>query len=377
MDVEAVTSAVTAATGRKTVAEGLAWIARGVRLADDTDMHHLLRAVAALPTDASRNEALRTLTRSITSSTFDTAAFLMEADRIDRPLDLERGLREIANNATDKRLSLAGDSALIAAQRSNPLAVESLCYAAGVSYGDLQSRVPGLPPDPRRPWTPSQVRAAFNELDAIIRGSVAATDLEGAVAVRPLELLVDGVSNQDAWERLEHELEYGVPLGVLLAQRAAGGTWLAHRQRTSSKVTTGLANELCILLDDAGIRYLRARSVGGDATPSAIQKLTTSDKQIGLVATVAGTAAYAVIFSVQRDSGSASKAARKLKGMKRNRALPTAVLVAGSGWASRGETVEIAIDFEGRLFSDRDVGLLKRDIAAVVAAHTNKGVTST
>jgi hypothetical protein len=361
MDVAAAREVITLATGRATLDAGLDWIARDARLEDGTDLHTLLRAVACLPDDPGAQAALRRLTRKIAASDFDTAAFLFDAATIDRPRDLEDALLRVASHSPGGRLAKASESALIAAQRSNPRAVEALCYAAGLSYGELQTRVSGLPSEPDRSWTPSQVRAAFKELDMIIRGEEK-VDLPDASPVRPLELLISGRAGDEAWDALETQLQHGVPYGVLLAQRAAGGTWLAHRNRTTSKVPRGLAAKLCEALDERGIKYWRSTSVGGDKSVSTMREVTRSDKQIALVVVEGERPVYGVIFSVMRDSGSASKAARKLIGMARDRSLPTAVLVAGPGWAARSETAELAAAFDGRLFSDRDLPRLADDI---------------
>ena len=369
MEISRALEIITAATGRATLDSGLDWIARDARLEDGTDLHALLRAVASLPGGAGTRAALRRLTKKIAASDFDTAAFLFDVAAIDRPDDLVDALRDIAIHSPAGRLAKASDRAVIAAQRSNPRAVEALCYAAGLSYGELQTRVAGLPSEPRRSWAPSQVRAAFKEIDMIIRGGET-LDLPEASPVRPLELLISGRDGDDAWEALESQLNDGVPYGVLLAQRAAGGTWLAHRNRTTSKVPRGLATKLCDALDGRGIDYLRSKSVGGDKSIAAMQQASGSDKQIALVAMEGARPAYGVIFSVMRDSGSASKGARKLIGMTRNKTLPTAVLVAGPGWASRSETAELAAAFEGRLFSDRSLPRLVEDIAQAVNTPT-------
>jgi hypothetical protein len=372
MERVAAEAVVVDATGRDALADALDWIARGARLRQETDLHLLLMAICVLAQDQGVEPALRRLTRKLAVSDVDTAAVLLRPDQIPHPAAYEQAMRDIALHCPEGSLAKATASALLAAQRQNPLAVEALCLGAGLSYGELQTRVDGLPSDPSKGWQPSQIRAAFDVLDKVIRGSTD-TEFPGAVPARPLELLKGGAIGDRAWMQLERQLNEGVPYGVLLAQRAAGGTWLAHRNRTSSKVAASLADQLCHQLEERSIPFARSAAVGGDVAPSAIQRLTKSDKQIGIVVLDGQHAVYAVIISVQRDSGSASKAARKLIGMRRPADLPTAILVAGPGWAARNETAELAVAFKGRLFSDSHLSRLVEDIAKVTQAHTTEG----
>ena len=48
--------------------------------------------------------------------------------------------------------------------------------------------------------------------------------------------------------------------------------------------------------------------------------------------------------------------------MKRVAGLPVAVVVAGPGWAARNETAALAMDFEGRLYSERSLAELTAEI---------------
>ena len=69
-----------------------------------------------------------------------------------------------------------------------------------------------------------------------------------------------GVSGWDAVEAL---WVGGVPYQVLLTQRAVGGAWLAHRNRTSTKLAPLLADRLCQELQARHISFQRSTSLGG------------------------------------------------------------------------------------------------------------------
>jgi hypothetical protein len=52
--------------------------------------------------------------------------------------------------------------------------------------------------------------------------------------------------------------------------------------------------------------------------------------------------------------------------MRRNPDVTTAVVLSGKGWAARNETAELASAFGGRLYSDRGISALVRDIVSTV-----------
>jgi hypothetical protein len=108
--------------------------------------------------------------------------------------------------------------------------------------------------------------------------------------------------------------------------------------------------------------------------------MVNSDGQVGMVALDASAnAIYAVAFSSARDSGTASKSANRLRNMRRDPSIPMAVVVAGPGWAGRNETADLAMAFDGRLFSDQAIDSLADDIqqtrdgAPPTAVATSKG----
>ena len=176
-----------------------------------------------------------------------------------------------------------------------------------------------------------------------------------------------GVSGWDAVEAL---WVGGVPYEVLLTQRAVGGAWLAHRNRTSTKLAPLLADRLCQELQARHISFQRSTSLGGSMKSSAMRRLSGCDNQLGLVAIHSDRPepAFGVIFSSARDGGTASKNAGRLRAMKRAPGLPVAVVVAGPGWTVRNETADLAADFGGYLYSERSIVQLADDMASAIHA---------
>lgn len=362
-----------AATRRATLAEALAWIADGYPLSGNAQL--LIRDLAALDSSPAVQSAAQTLTRQLSQSSFDSASVLFRTDTVATPGDFRRALDRLAALSPDHSLGTVNANSVIAAQRDDPFTIEALCSVAGLSYTDLQERVAGLPGSPRSSWTPSQVKSAFAVIDGIVSGSVK-TEVAGAVAMRPIDLLseIAGSRSLAGWALVEDQRVRGVSYETLLAQRAAGGAWLAHRNSTSSMLNQPLAQRLAEALDDRGISYRRSSSLGGDVQPSLLQKLAKSDAQIGLlVVDRRGEPRYAVAFSSARDSGTARKNAGSLRNMRRDQRLPMAIVVSGRGWAQRNETADLALAFGGRLFADSAINALAEDITSTLADSTREG----
>jgi hypothetical protein len=356
------------ATGRATVGDSCSWIANGYPLAAQADIHLVLRdLVLVQPDGPDWARALELLTRSIARSDVDSAAILFKPEAIVPARRFRDVLERLVAHSPGRRLSSVTANAVIATQGEDPFTVEVVCAVAGLSYRDLAERVPNLPSDPTGPWQPSAVRAAFQLIDGVVTGRVV-SNLPGTVPTRPLDLMPSvAPARGNGWEAVEREFVEGVPYEVLLAQRVVGGTWLAHRNATSGLINHGIVSGLCAELERAGLAYRRSTLVGGDVSPSVIQELAASDKQTGVVVLDGlGRARYAVVAASARDSGTASKSAAKLRAMRRNEALPTAVLLSGGGWAARNETADLAAAFGGRLFSDRGIDALVRDIVSVI-----------
>lgn len=335
------------ATQQASLADALAWIADGYALIGDEQ--RVLRDLAAIGDGPDRQRAAQTLTRRLSQSTVDSAAILFRLDSAQPALRYRAALDHVAGLTADRTIRTVDAKAVLAAQRDDPFTIAALSAVAGLSFGDLQERVGGLPADPEASWDPSQIKDAFRVINDIVTGAVK-TELPGAVPMRPLDLMPELAGDRalSGWGLVEDQRTRGVPYEVLLAQRAAGGAWLAHRNTTSSMLNYPLAQRLAESLEARAIRFHRATSVGGDIAPSVLQKKAASDGQVGLLAIDdRGGPIYAVAFSSARDSGTASKNANRLRNMRRDPALPMAVMVAGPGWAGRNETADLAMAFDG------------------------------
>jgi hypothetical protein len=352
------------ATGQTSLDAAISWISDDHPLERNTDMRLLLRALLAHAGDHVRAlDARRRLARALARSELDSAAILFKPDTIVPAERFRKTLLRLAKKCSDNSLAKITSSAVIAAQREDAFTIETLCAVAGLSYNELSARVQSLPARPRSRWTPSQIRRAFEVVDDLVRGAVK-TDLPGAVPARALELMASTGADTDGWDGVEKYRADGVPYEVLLAQRTAGGAWLAHRNRTSGKFAPLLADRLCQELAARDIDFRRSAVLGGDVAPTRMSELSGCDKQIGLLALGKSEApAYGVIFSTARDSGTASKNVGRLRAMRRSAGLPIAIVVAGPGWAVRNETADLAAHFEGRLYSERALGVLADDIA--------------
>ena len=355
------------ATKRSTLSEAIAWIAEGYSFSGNAQ--HLLQDLASLGVqspDATR--AAQVLARQASHSTFDSASILLQLDKLAVPARVRAAIDGIAARTSDHTLKTIDARSVLAAQREDPFTMEALCAVAGLSYSDLELRVAGLPSELRGDWKPSQISAAFAEIDAIVTGQQT-TDLPGATVMRPLDLLPEIAGHREVvgWARVEDQRTRGVPYETLLAQRAAGGAWLQHRSATSSQLNRLVGSRLADALSDRGVSFRMSSSAGGEDTPSTLQKLAASDGQIGLLATdPEGRPRYAVAFSSARDSGTARKNVGALMKMKRDPALPMAVVVSGPGWSRRNETADLALAFGGRLYSDASIDALADDIAATI-----------
>ena len=355
-----------AATGREDLEGALGWIASDYPLVTGARPDVLLQALATLaPASRDGKRAMQLIARCQTRSDLDSAAMLFRADTIAPARRFRAALERVRHHSPGQRLASINDTAVIAAQKDDPFTMTALCAVAGLSYSDLSERASGLPADPEAQWTNPAVRTAFAEIDAIVRGQVPAT-LPGTVPVGPIDLMpgLGAAGATPGWASIEGQFSNGVPYEVLLAQRLAGGTWLAHRNATSSLVNHHVADRLCDALDRRGVDYRRSTLVGGGIVPSAVQALAGSDRQVGLVALDRGKKPVgAVVFASARDSGTASKSAARIRAMTRDPAVPISLILTGRGWSVRNETAALAVDFGGRLYSETGIN----DLADVLA----------
>lgn len=344
-----------AATGRTALTDALAWIASDYSLTAGFRPGSVLQALATLNPDTQDGKrALQLMARRQTRSELNSAAILFRSNTIAPAGCFRAALERVRYHSPGRCLANINDTAVIAAQREDPFSITALCAVAGVSYSDLTERAEGMPADPEGQWSNTAVRSAFAVLDAIVRGLVPTT-LADTVPVGPIDLMpaLGAIGTHPGWDSVEAQYLAGVPYEVLLAQRVAGGTWLAHRNATSGLLNVHVADQLCAALDELGVGYRRSSQVGGDIKPSAIQGLAGSDKQVGLVILDrAGSPVGAVVFASARDSGTASKSAARLRAMTRDPAVPITLVLTGCGWSVRNETAALAVEFGGRLYSE-------------------------
>jgi hypothetical protein len=344
-----------AATRREDLESALAWIASDYPLTTGTRSDIVLQALATLAPDSEDGRhALQLMARRQTRSDLDSAAILFRSETIAPAGRFRAALQSVRHHSPGQSLANVNDTAVIAAQKDDPFTMTAICAVAGMSYSDLTERASGLPADPAGQWSNTAVRAAFVVIDATIQGKVPVT-LPGTIPVGPIDLMpaLGAAGATPGWPAVEAEFSGGVPYEVLLAQRVAGGTWLAHRNATTGLLNHKVADELCNALEARSVDYRRSTLVGGDIMPSAIQKLARSDKQVGLVALDrAGKPVAAVVFASARDSGTASKSAARLRDMTRDPAVPISLALTGLGWSARNETAALAVDFGGRLYSE-------------------------
>lgn len=366
-----------AATGRGTLEDALDWIAADNALHAGTDLHSLLQATVELHEDGpAATAAIRQLARQVTASDLDTASVIFDADSVAGGDAFRAALDLLAWKSPDHTLTTLNSSAVLAAQKENPFTMETLCAVAGLSYGDLEARVAGdLPSEATAHWSPAQVRAAFSVIEDVVQDRVQAA-LPGSVPARPVELL-PGIAGQQVpptWESVEQMRRGGVRYEVLLAQRAAGGAWLAHRNRTSGKIAHSIAARLCQELANRGLSYRRSTSVGGDTQPARIHELSDAGKQVGVVAlNDDGVAIQAIIFSIARDSGTASKNIGRLRTMAHGARVPVSMVLAGAGWSARNETADLAIAYGGRVYSERSLDRLAEEVQSAAQPTTAAG----
>jgi hypothetical protein len=362
-------------TGQASVEDAIDWLADGLPLGRDCDARTLIGALAVTSCPSERAEAAaRRLARGLASSRLDSADVLFNVDAVAPPSRYAASLERLAERCPTRGLDSLTAEVLIEVQRDDSFAIEALCAVAGISYKDLTGRLDGSAGHSEvGPMSQTQLRAAFKIIDTAVCG-FATPHLPGGVQAQPLELLplLEGISG---WQEVERRRTEGVTYGTLLAQRALGGAWLAHRNRTSGSIPKVLAGQLCAELTSRGIRHLRSTAVGGDTAPSVLARLTESDKQVSVVALDAqGSAAIAVVFSAARDHGTARASAGRLLAMERSMdGVPIAVCIAGPGWSKRHETADLALGFAGFLYSDESLDDLVEEIARRVSAGEESG----
>jgi hypothetical protein len=355
---------VQVATGRSSIEDALAWIAEGHTLKDEIGMQVLLQAVVGLGGCGENHQAaLRRVARAAVESDLDTANAIYNPDLLGPLRNYKAILDLLARKSPTRTLHGLTPEAVGAAQHEDPLTMEVFSAIAGLSFRDLKERIGDeIPNKSRGRWRAGAIAAAFSVVDGIVRGTEKAKLAEGAIALRPVELLLNGDSS-GGWAAIENMRVSGVPYEWLLAQRTVGSAWGSHRNRTSSKPLEVVASNLCEELDRLRVKYRRSTSVGGSIRPSELRRLAGGGSHIGVVALArSGTARFGVAFSIARDGGTVRKSAGRLQAMAARAHVPVAVVVAGPGWSLRNETADMAAAFAGRVYSDRTVRLLAQHI---------------
>lgn len=363
---------IQAATGQSNIEDALAWIAEGHSLKAEVSLQALLQAVVGIGGGGENHQAaLRRIARAATESDLDTASAIYNPDLLG-PLRGYRAILDLlAHKSPTRKLKGLTPEALGAAQHEDPLTMEVFCAIAGLSFRDLKERLGDeIPNRSGSRWSAAAIAAAFSVVDRIVRGTESAELAEGAIPLRPVELLLSGDPG-GGWAEIEQMRVSGVPYEWLLAQRTVGSAWGAHRNRTSSTLLEVVASRLCAELDRLGVRYRWSKSVGGTIRATEVHRLVGGGSHIGVVALArGGSPIVGVAFSIARDGGTARKNAGRLQAMAERTHVPVAVVVAGPGWSLRNETAEMAKAFAGRVYSDRTICVLAQEIHDHHSGHT-------
>jgi hypothetical protein len=342
-------AAILAATRRQKLADAVAWIAEDHPMPIGTNWPRLLRALVVV---ADRSEviskALRRVVKEAVRSDVDTSKVIFNYDTLPKPEDFRNALEELLGRSSSGTLEDLTARGILRAQYANDLAIETLCLAAGITYSDALDwyQVSG------RSWSQQQVERLLAYIHELMSDTPVPPPIPKSTTARAIELL--GGSGP-GWTLVDNYVREGVPYEVLLAQRAVGGAWLAHKNATSSYPNIAAADALCAKLDARGIEYRRAATVGGSARQTDLQCLSNiPKKQVGLVVISGGSAAFAVAFSSARDGGTARANGDGLMQIPVPD-LPFAFVLTGQGWAKRQETDRLALRYSGRLFTERSL----------------------
>lgn len=324
----------------------------------DTNWTRLLRALVEDAGAGVDSDALRRVTREVTGSDVDTARLVFDADDLPSAEEFGRAVEALLARSSDGSFAGLTARGVIRAEHVEPLAIEALCLAAGVAEADARDWF-GV----SSTWREPQVAELLAYLDELVDGEVE-SPFPRAVPARALELMEGG----DGWQTADELCANGVPYGLLLAQRAVGGVWLANKNKTSSRPNQVAAGEVCAKLRERGVQFRRATTAGGKVRQKDLQELSgIADKRVGVVAVGSeGEASFAITFSAARDGGTARANGDGLLQIPRVE-LPHALVLTGVGWAERHETDRLSKRFNGLLFSDRSINDLASHVAEVTA----------
>jgi hypothetical protein len=355
-DVFDAASTILEATGRSDLAGAIAWIAEDHPLAAGTNWTRLLRALLEVGGPKVDPEALRRVTREVASSKLDTSRVLFAADEIPTAATFTAATKALLKYSDDGTFGGLTARGVLRAQEANPHAVEALCLAVGVpeAYARGWFGSSGA-------WTEGRLESLLEYLDKLVRGKVKSPI--GTIPARAPELMAKGRSR---WRTIDDLNDSGVSYGMLLAQRAVDGPWLAHKNKTSRWPSRAAANEVGARLGERGIDFHRSTEIGGGVMQKDLQALSgIDDKRVGVVTlSKTGVPTFAVTFSAARDGGTARANGDGLQRIPRT-PLPHALVLIGLGWSRRKETADLALKFGGLLFSERSIDDLVERIAEV------------
>jgi hypothetical protein len=349
---------LTAATGRKDVVDALHWLGEGRPLTAGAHVASLLpvlveAADARLP---GADAALRFAVRSALGSTLDTSADLVLTDTIIPPHEYGAALGAVVQRIPSGNLADISSAAVVAAQAQNSLVMETLALVAGLSWRDLQARSEArgvaLPGEATSAWSMQQLQSAFAVIDDIVCGR-GKPQLDGAIAARPVELLLKGSLG---WAEIERLRIDGVPYETLLTQRDVGSAWSAHRNRSGAEISRLMA---CTVLEALYAEKVACWSMVGDAPVSKkflaaqVGILSKPPGQLSIVTRgINGKARYAVLTAIARDGGTARKTGATLLKLPERFSVPAALVLIGTGWADRGESDDLVRAYGGRVYTE-------------------------
>jgi hypothetical protein len=339
---------VVSATGRHSLHDALAWLAEDHPLPLSTNWSDLLRALVRVIGDGRLDSrALRRVVREVSASNVDTSKVIFDATNVPHAEDFGRALQQLLSRSTDGTFGGLTPRGILRAQYAEVLAIETLCLAAGVAYADACEWFRRGGAD----WKVDQVEALLTYLTQLVDGQVE-SPIADSVPARAIEFLE---GNGEGWALADRLQTSGVPYEILLAQRAVGGVWLAHKNKTSSFANMAAAELLCAELAHRGVEFRRSTIVGGSSKQKDLQDLAKiPDKRVGVVTLSGERVTFAVAFSAARDGGTARANGDGLLQIPETD-LPFAVVLTGQGWAQRQETDRLARRFAGRLFTERSI----------------------
>jgi hypothetical protein len=359
---ETAAAVLIAATACADLDAAVSWLSEGRQLRSDAySWRDTFAALSLLPESPLTSEALRRVATRSAVSQLDSSADLLALERVMTPERYASALQTLKVHALGGLLGNLTAEAVHAAQSDNDDVISCLCEVAGLSYRDLADRLRTSgevtpPGEPESPWSIAQTKAAWKIIDSYVTGKLTAK-APGATPARALEQLF-GVPGQEkqGWPLIDELTSHGVPYSLLLAQRGAGGAWLAHRNRTNNLLVAIVVEQIQTALADAKVETLTQGALGrrrwlelmgSDGLPlqlCAIRRNDDHDPEPLLGITVANA----------RDGGTVRKSAGTLKVIPARFAdLPLAAVVIGPGWADRVlDTAELGRAFSGRVFTD-------------------------